>query len=84
MHDNQHVLNWAAGAAAGIVDLERELAWLARVLEARDFPLARLARNLEIGAGVIESELGEAGSAVRVALENGARFVRSRESFLEP
>jgi hypothetical protein len=84
VHDNQHVLNWAAGAAEGVVDLERELAWLARVLEARDFPLDRLARNLEIGAGVVESELGEAGIAVRDALEDGTRFVRSRESFLEP
>jgi hypothetical protein len=76
VHDNQHILNWAAGSIEGYVDLERELAWLARVLEARAFPLDRLARNLDIGAAV-------AGEPLAAALASGAAFLRSRESFLE-
>ena len=78
VHDNQHILNWAIGARNGRIDLKRELAWLARVLEARDFPLDRLARNLDIGAEVTRDR----HPAVAEELEAGAAFVRSRESFL--
>jgi hypothetical protein len=77
VHDNQHILNWAVGARNGYVDLNRELAWLARVLEARDFPLDRLARNLDIAAEVA-AEL-----PVSDDLAAAARFIRSRESFLD-
>ena len=38
-------------------DLEERLAWLARVLEAREFPLPRLARNLELAAAVVRDDL---------------------------
>ena len=76
VHDNQHILNWAVGARNGYTELHHELAWLARVLEARDFPLDRLARNLEIAADVA-SELPIADD-----LAGGARFIRSRPSFL--
>jgi hypothetical protein len=75
VHDNQHILNWAVGARNGYVELQGELAWLARVLEARDFPLDRLARNLDIAAEVV-AELPIADD-----LAAGARFIRSRESF---
>jgi hypothetical protein len=78
VHDNQHILNWAIGARNGRVDLERELAWLARVLEARDFPLDRLVRNLEIGAEVVR----ERYEALAEELAAGAAFVRARETFL--
>ena len=78
VHDNQHILNWAIGARNGRVDLERELAWLARVLEARDFPLDRLARDLEIAADVVR----ERYEPLAGELTAGAAFVRSRESFL--
>ena len=77
VHDNQHILNWAVGARNGYVDLNRELAWLARVLEARDFPLDRLARNLDIAADVA------ADLPVSDDLAAAARFIRSRESFLD-
>jgi hypothetical protein len=72
LHDNQHILNWAVGARNGYVDMEDQLAWLARVLEARDFPLERLARNLEIASDVA-AEL-----AIAHDLAAGARFIRSR------
>ena len=76
VHDNQHILNWAVGARNGYVELRKELAWLARVLESREFPLERLARNLEIAADVV----GELPIAADLAA--GAGFIRSRESFL--
>lgn len=84
VHDNQHLLNWAAGSANGYVDFEREVAWLARVLEARDFPLDRLARNLDIASEVVREQVGGAsGETLGGVLGGGAAFVRSRETFLE-
>ena len=84
VHDNQHLLNWAAGCANGYVDFEREVAWLARVLEARDFPLDRLARNLDIGAEVAREQIGGArGERLAAVLAGGGGFVRSQETFLE-
>jgi hypothetical protein len=56
VHDNQHILNWAFLDLCGFVDLDEQLAWLARVLAARDFPLVRLARDLEIAADVVRNE----------------------------
>jgi hypothetical protein len=76
VHDNQHILNWAVGARNGYVDLRKELAWLGRVLEARDFPVERLARNLEIAAAVA-AELPIADD-----LAAGADFIRQTGSFL--
>jgi len=84
VHDNQHLLNWAVGSANGYVDFEREVAWLARVLEARDFPLDRLARNLDIGGDVVREQLGgERGERLAAVLAGGAVLVRSRETFLD-
>ena len=78
VHDNQYILRWAIGARNGQVDLTRELAWLARVLEARDFPLDRLARDLDIAAEVV----AERYPPLAEELSAGAAFVRSRETFL--
>lgn len=82
VHDNQHILNWAVGARNGLVELERELAWLARVLEAREFPLERLARDLDIAAEVAGERLEDPARGIAVALTAGAEFVRSRPTFL--
>jgi hypothetical protein len=82
VHDTQHILNWAVGALNGFVELERELAWLARVLEARDFPIERLARDLEIAAEVSRERLSGSASRIGDALRDGASFVRSRPTFL--
>jgi hypothetical protein len=76
VHDNQHVLNWAVGARNGYVDLHKELAWLARVLEAREFPVERLVRNLEIAAAVT------ADLPIADDLAAGARFIREQGSFV--
>jgi len=83
VHDNQHLLNWAAGSVNGYVDLEREVGWLARVLEARDFPIDRLARNLDIAADVVHEQVGGApGNELAEALKSAGGFVRSKDSFL--
>jgi hypothetical protein len=79
VHDNQHILNWAVTELNGYGGFERQLAWLARVLEARDFPLDRLARNLDIAAAVSAEELERANQLSEILLR-GARFVRSRPS----
>lgn len=65
-HDNQHILFWVVNDVDGPVDLLDQVGWLARVLAARDFPLERLARNLEIGAGVVAAQLGDEPLAARL------------------
>ncbi len=76
-HDNQHLLNWAVLSLRSEVDFEHQLAWLARVLEARDFPLARLARDLEILADTVVRRHPEE-RVLPVRLLSGAAFVCSR------
>jgi hypothetical protein len=77
IHDNQHILNWAVAESNGYGGFERQLAWLAGVLEARDFPLERLARDLDIAAAVLD-ELRTPHPGPSEILADGARFVRSR------
>ena len=61
VHDNQHLLNWAFLEARGYGDMLADVSWLAGVLEARGFPLDRLARDLELCADVV-AESGAAWS----------------------
>ena len=69
VHDNQHLLNWAVTEANGYGGFEGHLAWLAGVLAAREFPVDRLARDLEIAAAAVgDGQLSE-------VLLSGARFV---------
>ena len=78
VHDNQHLLNWATESVNGDLDIRREVAWLATVLEARDFPTDRLARDLDIGADVVLGRVGEPGGRELAAvLTATAGFVRS-------
>jgi hypothetical protein len=74
VHDNQHILNWAFLERRGFVDLAEQVGWLARVLDARDFPLERLVRNLEIAADVVED--GELADALR----NARASVQTKEA----
>ena len=78
LHDNQYILNWTVLARNGYGSLERELAWLARVLAARDFPLERLRRNLEIAADVARERVPDGGEPLADDLEAGARSVPAR------
>ncbi len=83
VHDNQYLLHWAAEAVNGYLDMTREVSWLASVLEARNFPIERLARNLDIGADVVISRVaGQNGELLAGVLTDAAAFVRSRDSFL--
>jgi hypothetical protein len=55
----------------GFGGLRSQLEWLAGVLDAREFPVSRLARNLELAAAVVEpTHLGLAN-----ALADAARSV---------
>ena len=79
VHDNQHLLFWGAGAVDGWVDMNREVGWLADVLVARDFPLDRLARNLDLAAEVVLKDVdSEHGRLWAGVLASAATFVRLR------
>lgn len=55
VHDSLYLLAWAiADHDWGDVVLDDQVAWLARVLEARDFPIDRLARHLELAAAIVQ------------------------------
>jgi hypothetical protein len=83
VHDNQHLLSWAAGAVRGLIDMHAEVAWLGKVLESRDFPLGRLARNLQIGAEVVlEQEELPRRQELSDVLAGAAEHVLSRDTFL--
>jgi hypothetical protein len=81
-HDCQHLLNWAVLSLTEALDFEAQLAWLARVLEARDFPIARLARCLELLAQVVRDTVPDE-TEVAAQLDAGAAFVSSHASFLD-
>ena len=76
LHDNQHILNWAFLSHDGTDDFGSEIRWLARVLSARDFPLDRLARDLEIAAEVVEARVGDTGPELAAVLRSGVSVVR--------
>ncbi|HYP44921.1 MAG TPA: hypothetical protein VEQ66_06965 [Propionibacteriaceae bacterium] len=82
VHDNLHLLNWAAETVRGYDNMQRQVAWLAGVLESRGYPLSRLARNLDIGADVIRERIqGMPGEGLSAVFEDAASFVRSHGSF---
>ena len=81
-HDNQHLLNWAVMDLDGHTDFEQQVSWLARILESRDFPLDRLARDLELLSDVA-LRLHPEEPALTTRLREGAALVRSRETFLD-
>jgi hypothetical protein len=75
-HDNQWLLSWASGDVLGVTDLCEQACWLARVLHARDFPVDRLARDLQIAAEVVaQGAFGEASAAVAERLAVAAETV---------
>ena len=75
-HDNQWLLSWAVGDVLGATDLCEQVSWLARVLHARDFPLERLARDLQIAADLVaDGHFGEASGAVAGRLNAAADMV---------
>ena len=79
IHDTKHVLSWAMGAKEGHVDLDAQVSWLARVLEARNFPLDHLACNLELAANVVDERV-DRGIDVARRLRKAAATVRANSS----
>ena len=69
VYDNQWILAWAAAAEAGYVDLGKQIEWLAELLAARDYPVERLARDLELA--------GEAVPALDAVLRSAAETARA-------
>ena len=59
-------------------DFHAQLAWLAGILESRGYPVARLARDLEIAADVTAGKLTAEPDPLRVALLSGAEAIRAR------
>ncbi len=82
-HDNQYVLSWAINTCNGTVELWAEISWLAHVLEARGFPLSRLARSLQIAADVLAERAGAPTHAPVRELRAVAERVASTPTFLE-
>jgi hypothetical protein len=60
----------------GFASLEREVTWLVGILRARDFPVERLARNLELAAAVVDERLAGPGAPVAERLRAAAATVR--------
>ncbi|CAA9383447.1 MAG: hypothetical protein AVDCRST_MAG75-1129 [uncultured Propionibacteriaceae bacterium] len=84
VHDTQYLLHWGAEAVNGYLNMRYQVSWLARVLEARGFPLDRLARNLDIGADVVLSQVsGADGVQLAGVLTDAAAYVRSQGTFLD-
>ena len=79
IHDTRHVLNWAIGAQEGHVDLDAQVSWLARLLEARNFPLDHLAANLELAADVVHERV-DRGMGVAGRLRAAAATIRANSS----
>jgi hypothetical protein len=74
-HDTQYLLQWAVLDAEGATSLARQVDWLAGVLDARGFPLDRLARTLELAGDEAERE---DRPEVALRLRDAAGGVRAR------
>lgn len=69
-HDNQHILGWAISD----LDLDGQLAWLARVLDARDYPVRNLIDSVSVCAEVVDRRVsGPDGTQVAERLRAAAR-----------
>jgi len=75
-HDNQWLLQWAIADVQGATQLDEQVRWLARVLKARDFPIARLAHDLRIASDVVsQAGLGDGGAVVAARLASAAEML---------
>ncbi len=75
VHDNQYLVRWATLPEPSF---RSQLDWLARLLEARGYPLERLSRDLAIAADVVAERWGERAADVADRLRAGARSVTPR------
>ena len=75
VHDHQHILAWAMAD----LELERQVLWLAGVLDARGYPVPNLTDSLLTAAGVIDEDIGgDAGTAAAGRLRATADTLAAR------
>ncbi len=77
IHDNQHLLNWAVLEVRGYGEMSADVRWLAGVLDARGYPLERLADDLEIAADVVTEHPFAHAADVARSLRRSAELVCS-------
>ena len=80
VHDNQHLLAWAAFEESGLAVLDDQLGWLAGILDARGYPVERLVADVELGADVVEERVPGAGRALAARLRGAAGRLRARRA----
>jgi hypothetical protein len=79
VHDNLYLFDWAILHLGDSVDLFHEVSWLADVLEARDFPVERLARDLDIAAEVAGERIeGKWREDLATLMSDAAAELRTR------
>jgi hypothetical protein len=81
LHDNQHLLNWAVMSLTHGISFENELAWLAGILEHRQFPLERLVHNLELLSSALSTTYPDE-QEVAERIKEGEAFIASRPTFI--
>ena len=74
-HDTQYLLQWAVLDVEQTTSLDRQVDWLAGILDARGFPIDRLARTLELAGDEADAEQR---SDVGGRLRDAAAGLRSR------
>ena len=78
VHDTQWLLGWAAeDPEVGGKHFADNVHWLARVLRAREYPVERLVRDLELAAEVVGAD-SEAHQEIADTLRRGADLLRRR------
>ena len=69
-HDTQYLLQWAVLDVEQTTSLDTQVAWLAGILDARGFPLDRLARTLELAGDEADAEQRtDVGERLRAAAQ---------------
>jgi hypothetical protein len=77
-HDSRYLLAWGLeDARSGHVDCVAEVAWLGRVLNAREFPIDRLAHHVELTATLLRTAaLGHTTDRAAERLTEAAKQLR--------
>jgi hypothetical protein len=76
VHDNQHLLNWAVLDVCGTLEFGPQVAWLARVLGSRGYPLDSLADDLRVAAQTVRRRVtGKHADQLGDVLETGIDFI---------
>ena len=85
VHDNLYLLAWAIDdVRLGGAHFLGNVGWLRRVLESRDFPVERLARDLELAAEVVAQAVPDGTTGLVDCFTRGAALVRGETTQEEP